>query len=140
MTPTQNKYLKQLCGAVVRKRDPHCILCGDNQVEAAHIFPRAQGDWKIVLNPLYLVGLCPTHHNLYDEKERAIYFEKIIIRILQDTRIVKDLDGKEYIGEERAAAILIYKNSVKTPQTENPVYKDIRRLLNDRLKEVNGLG
>lgn len=117
------RVCREIWAAVVKARDRHCQLCGAPATDSHHIFFRSQGNWEIIYDPDYGVGLC---HDCHEEepfaphKDNRLFFEKIIPRL----------------PEERAKKILKYKNSVKKPNPVPPQWKFIKGLLRKKLKLI----
>ena len=54
----------QLWTEIVKTRDVFCQSCGaTGYLDAHHLFPRSQGDWLILYDPDYGVGLCGQCHS-----------------------------------------------------------------------------
>lgn len=115
------KICRELWAAIIKLRDRHCQLCGAPATDSHHIFFLSQGNWAILFDTDFGVGLC---HDCHEEKPYAphknnnLFFEKIIPRL----------------PEKRAAKILKYKNSVKRPNPLPPPWKIIKGLLRKELK------
>lgn len=120
------RVCRELWSLVVKLRDRHCQLCGGPATDAHHIFFLSQGNWGIIYDYDYGVGLC---HGCHEEKpfaphkDNELFFEKIIPRIRQE-------------DEARAEKILKYKNSVKKPNPISPPWKIIKGLLRKEYKRL----
>lgn len=120
------KICRELWAVVVKLRDRHCQICGAPTTDTHHIFFLSQGDWAILYDPDFGVGLC---HDCHEEKEYAphknnrLFFEKIIPILLQKAAI-------------RAKKILTYKISIKKPNPLNPPWRIIKKLLRTEFKRL----
>ena len=106
MTHAETKC-RELWSKIVKHRDRWCILCGvanEKALDAAHIFNKSQGNWKISYNVDYGVTLCNylgnDHHQ--DMPRGSDLFEKVIARIRQ-------------VDEARAEKILAQANKPIAP-------------------------
>jgi hypothetical protein len=119
------EYHDGLWQEVIVIRDPWCQICGRPIVEAHHIFGRTK-DWEIRYDTDYGAGLCHGCHFVAPyapEKSNELFFEKLIPILMQ-----KD--------EVRALKILVYKNSIRKPQTLPPPWPKMSRNLRAARKAV----
>ena len=117
------KVCRELWAVVVKLRDRHWQLCGRPVCDAHHIFFLSQGNWAILFDTDYGVGLCT---RCYEEepfaphKDNELFLEKLIPRL----------------PEERTEKILKYKNSVKKPNPLPPPWVLIKGQLRTELKKL----
>ncbi len=121
------EYCRELCAKIAKARDRRCILCrlGVN-LEAAHIFPKAQGNWTIIYDTDYIVTLCSSLGNdcHQDMPRGSDLFEKVIARIR-----VRD--------PGRAEKILVRANTPITPCTIRFDPKTAKRVLRLQWDQIN---
>lgn len=120
------KYCRELWAKIVKGRDGCCILCGlTNNLEAAHIFNKSQGNWVITYDIDYGVTLCNAlgndHHQ--DMPRGSDLFEKVVARVR-----IKD--------ESRANKILAQANRPIAPCYYPFDVKIVKGILKQQWKRV----
>lgn len=77
-------YCRDLWAKIVRHRDRYCLLCGaTSNLEAHHLFPKAQGNWVIIYDVDFGVTLCNALGNgcHTDTPRGSEKLEKIIAQV-----------------------------------------------------------
>lgn len=126
MTNAEKKS-RELWSKIVKHRDRCCILCGvaDN-LEAAHIFNKSQGNWVITYDVDFGVTLCNwkgnDHHQ--DMPRGSDLFEKVVARIRQ-------------VNEVRAEKILAQANKPIAPCIFPFDAKIVKRILKQQWERIS---
>lgn len=127
------KVCREYWSTCVKTRDKWCIITGEPNIQAHHLFLRSQGNWVVQFDIDYGVSL---RSDLHDEMTAEPYgklFDKVINRIRQGHDEILFGDTQNF---GRADKILTYKNSVKKPCTIDPDFKLLKRMLSNLLRNL----